>query len=140
MKGSSSLYLGLGLILVAITSIIFFVPRDFEYISSLEFAKFGIIIASQLVLIGNMMMMANKKSIFPVVTIMPLTSIWFIVNLVLVLLINTMQNLIVWTSVLFLVYIAITLILSFFSNHIGDDLKKEKKIQEENKKKNVYKK
>lgn len=142
MKKSISLYLGLGLITIAITLAIFFIPRmgEFESITCLQYTKLGIIIASQVILFLNLILASTRKNMFSVLSTTSLTSFWFLINLVITLAFTEMQALITWVVVLFLLYLAVLLILTFFGGAIGDDMVTEKSLQEENKKKNLYKK
>jgi len=140
MKKPISLYLGIGFILMAITLVIFFVPRMGEEITTLQYTKLGIVLASQVILILNLIIMSRTKHLFSLLTTTSLTFFWFLINLVVTLVISEMQPLITWVVVIFLIYLAIMLILTFVGNNIGDDMAKERALQEENKKKNLYKK
>jgi len=142
MKKATGLYLGLGLIMMVITLIIFFVPRmnELDLVTTLQWTKLGIILASQLVLFGSLILLSNSKSMFSIFTVSSFTTTWFLINLVLTLIINTMQSLIIWTSVLFLLYVAILLFLSFAGGSIKADEDRERRLMEESKKKNLLNK
>ena len=142
MKKATGLYLGLGLIMVVITLIIFFVPRmnELDAVTTLQWTKLGIILASQVVLFGSLIMLSNSKSMFSIFTVSSFTTTWFLINLILTLVINTMQTLIIWISVLFLIYVAILLFLSFAGGTIKADEDRDRRLMEESKKKNLLNK
>ena len=138
MKKASTLYLGIGFILVAITLIIFFVPRmgELDAVTTLEWTKLGIVLASQVILIMSMVISSCKSSMFSVLSVTSLSTTWFIINLIVTFVSGTMEGLIVWTSVIFLIYLAMLLFTSFAGNTIKEDEAREKKLMEESKKKN----
>jgi len=142
MKRTSILYLALGLILMAITLLIFFVPRMNELgeVSNLQWTKLGIVLASQVVLMLSLILLSRSKSMFLILSMSSFTSIWFIINLVVTLLVQTMQSLILWVSIIFLIYVAILLFMSFAGNTVKADEDRDRRLMEESKKKNLYKK
>ena len=142
MKKATGLYLGLGLIAIIITLVIFFVPRmeELEAVYTIEWTKLGIILASLVIMFLALIISSKSKSTFTILSISSFTTSWFILNLILTLFISTMQALIIWTAVLFLIYVAILLFLSFAGGTIKADENRERKLMEESKNKNLLNK
>ena len=142
MKKAGGLYLGIGLIMMAITLIIFFVPRmnELHLVGGVEWTKLGIILTSQIIFVVSLIVLSRSQSMFSIFTISTISTFWFIINLIVTLVIRTLEPLIIWTSVIFLIYVAILLILNYAGGAVQLDEARERKLMEESKKKNLLKK
>ena len=128
MNKKSIATLVVGLLVIAITLVIFFIPRIGDERETVEYIRLGFIIASQVIVMGVVLYTGSRGSVFLTAGLTSTMTLYFIINLVGILLLTSIPNIITFGIVLNLI-VAIIVIVFVTANTI---LEKEANNTENN--------
>ena len=120
--------IGVGLIAILITLVIFFVPNFGEAKTEIEYAKLGVILFSELVVIFGLIFLSKDKSIFLNAGLTSSMVIYFILNMIGIFLVSKIELLIAVAATLFLILLAIFIVMLKVNSNLKEE--SEKKLED----------
>lgn len=128
MNKGMRLSIYVGVLLMAITLIIFFVPNFGEEKTDMQYAKLGFLILSEAVVIASGIFLAKGKNTFLGAGLTAVMALYFIVNFLFIVTMNNINLLITCALVLNLMLVILVLVIVHANSQLD---KKSKEINKD---------